>query len=356
MATVRDVAQRAGVSVSLASAALRETKAHVRYSAETRERVLQAARLLGYRRHPLSTALRTGRTRIIGVNLGNAQSFLNHPHSARMVSTCQNALAVRGYAMLILSLGGGVSCDLRLLDGIIIMDSRPEDASAVEDAARSVPTLQWFGGVVRSPAGISGAGEDIHAIVRRRDHETSARYLYDLGHRRIALLEPYGAISGAHTAISIFRRIADERGIAVELDAVYDYLAPRIYPNIMRYLDRPRLPTAFYALDDEVAQRVVDKLSWRGLAVPRDASVFSRQTDEGPREGVPGVTGLLTDWPACWRSLVDQFVEVVEGRSAAGRVEPVIPAQRIVERTTCAPPREGTDGVESRVRKTGDVA
>lgn len=335
MSTVRDVARQAGVSISLASAALRNARTHVRYSEETRARVVAAAESLGYRRHPLSTALRTGRTHIIGLSLGDASALMRHPHSAQMVAVIQEALAARGYATLVATLGGTVPCDLRLLDGVIVMGYvRGEDA-AIEAVARRMPLFHWMGTYATRPYGIACDGDRLHAAVAARNHELAARYLYGLGHRRIALVEPWGA-QGTYPGLPVFEEIARQQEIEVRLTAIYDYLKPRTYPNAMRFLDGPELPTAFYALDDEVAQRIIDKLSWRGLAVPRDASVFSRQIDEVDLGSDVGTTGVLTEWPRCWRDLVDQYIDLVEGKRSAVELAPMTPDQRVVERTTCA--------------------
>ena len=340
MSTVRDVARRAGVSISLASAALRNARTHVRYSEETRARVVAAAETLGYRRHPLSTALRTGHTHIIGLSLGDASALLRHPHSAQTIAVIQAALAARGYATLMATLGGAVPCDLRLLDGVIVMGYARGEEAVIEAVAGRMPLFHWMGTYSTRRAGITCDGGRLHAAVAARNHELAARYLYGLGHRRIALVEPWGA-QRTYPGLPVFENVARQQGIEVRLTAIYDYLKPRTYPNTMRFLDGPELPTAFYALDDEVAQRIIDRLSWRGLSVPRDASVFSRQIDDVDLCSTVGMTGVVTEWPHCWRHLVDQYVDVVEGKRGAETLAPMVPDQRVFDRTTCARPSDG---------------
>src|SRR5690554_7867308 len=64
MASMKEVAARAGVSVATVSHVLRGTK---RVSPELTERVRQAARELGYVPNLQASALRTGRTQTFGV-------------------------------------------------------------------------------------------------------------------------------------------------------------------------------------------------------------------------------------------------------------------------------------------------
>ena len=69
MATIRDVAERASVSISTVSHVINETR---RVSPETRERVLEAMTALNYQPNRLARSLRNRRTRTLGVLLPNS--------------------------------------------------------------------------------------------------------------------------------------------------------------------------------------------------------------------------------------------------------------------------------------------
>src|SRR5579872_4008351 len=66
-ATLKDVARSVGGSESVASVVLNGSRSHTRVSAQTRERVNEAARLLGYRPNAVAKALLTGKTNRIGM-------------------------------------------------------------------------------------------------------------------------------------------------------------------------------------------------------------------------------------------------------------------------------------------------
>lgn len=334
MVTARDVARRAGVSDTIVSAVLKPTHAPLRCSQETRVKVLKAARELGYKRHPLYTAMRTGRTHIIGIYIADASTLLSHPHAAYGLSNVHAALTERGYSPLIASLDKPEICDFRLMDGLIILDCRRDDAPLIEKAAKALPTFGWTGTPYEPVNGVYSPSKALNEQAARVNHEIAAKYLYDLGHRSIALIEPWGGM--ANPALPIFRRIAEERGLKAELAEVFDHLSKRTYSRVMQFLDRNTLPTAFYALDDEVAHRIIEKLSWRGQSVPRDVAVFSRQTDMAGTDGASGITGIYTDWPAVWRSLVNQYVDVIEGKRTVEQIEVPTPSQRVMDRDTCA--------------------
>src|SRR5262245_51318880 len=62
----KEVARQAGVSRTTVAFALHE-RLHVQINPRTRERVLEAARQLGYRPHPLARGLRGARTNSVGM-------------------------------------------------------------------------------------------------------------------------------------------------------------------------------------------------------------------------------------------------------------------------------------------------
>jgi LacI family transcriptional regulator len=64
MATIRDVAKLAGVSISTVSLALNGTGP---VSSETQQKIWDAARQVGYTPNPLAQSLKIGRSRLIGV-------------------------------------------------------------------------------------------------------------------------------------------------------------------------------------------------------------------------------------------------------------------------------------------------
>lgn len=66
--TIREIAKELGVNISTVSRSLNNSPS---VSAQTREKVLQAARSMGYRRDARATALRTGKSGIIGVVVGD---------------------------------------------------------------------------------------------------------------------------------------------------------------------------------------------------------------------------------------------------------------------------------------------
>jgi len=95
MPTLKEIAQRAGVSAALISAYL-NGRASARMRLETKKRIDAALRETGYRPSPLARALRTGKSGIIGYL---ASSLQNEVSQREMVSF-HETLASHGYRMM----------------------------------------------------------------------------------------------------------------------------------------------------------------------------------------------------------------------------------------------------------------
>lgn len=112
MAHLKDVAREAGVSIASASHALTGSK---RVSSDLRERVLAAARRVGYVPHRSAQALRTGRTRTLGVVVPD---FTN-PFFPALVQAIETAARQAQHGLLIAEGGGGASEETAAIDRLI---------------------------------------------------------------------------------------------------------------------------------------------------------------------------------------------------------------------------------------------
>jgi LacI family transcriptional regulator len=99
---IKDVAAAAGVSIATVSQVLNNV-AYARVGAETRDRVHQAARRLGYGPNRLAQALRTRRSDVIGVI---CEDMATAPNSGLVILGSVEAAKVRGYTIMIINAPG----------------------------------------------------------------------------------------------------------------------------------------------------------------------------------------------------------------------------------------------------------
>ena len=267
MASMKDVAREAGVSVATVSHVLRGTK---RVSSDLTERVRAAAQALGYVPNPQASALRTGRTDTLGVVLPD----LTNPFFVALLRALARAARAAGKALMVyesenddgLEREGLARLAAGRADGLIWV---PVDADAALDPAADGGARRLVGGVPLVTIDRPLPGTD--AVVA--DHVAGgalvARHLKALGHTRVALLSGPG-----HRPSSRGRR----RGFLEELAPLEPVWELEMgYSHELPAEGRERLAAggfgAVACANDVVAFAVMRQLRERGVSVPGDVSV-----------------------------------------------------------------------------------
>ena len=194
--TAREVAARAGVSISAVSRAFTDGAS---VSPRMRERVMSAARELGYRPNLLAQSLMTGRTKLIGLVSNN----FDNPAFMEIFDPFTRLLQQRGLRPLLANLSGqtetAAALDMLLqysVDGVIVASSNLPQPFLDGCRYSGLPVVHAFGRCGAS-RGIVVAGVDNVAGGR-----LAAATLLARGYRRIAFL------GGPEAATSTIDRLA----------------------------------------------------------------------------------------------------------------------------------------------------
>ena len=334
--TMRDVARATGVSQSTVSRVLSGAPTAVPIAEQTRERVLAAARGLGYRPNPLARGLRGMRTMLLGVIVRD----ITDPFFASAVEAASIEASRRGYNIVLGHAHARADeaialwrvLEARHCDAILLLGDMSDQPRLIEDLRNAhIPVVALWQGS-RSD-GIPSVSVDNRAgITAVLDH------LVTLGHQRI------GFIAG--------RRLGD---IQEREEAYVDYLAPRsgAPPGYRQYasndptgggqalaamLELPEPPTAVIASTDVLAIGVLHEAHERGIRVPEDLSVTGFDDIPLAAFTVPALTTVRM--PV--REMVATAVRIVidEDRALARTTPPLEPA--LVVRASTQPFRAGT--------------
>ncbi len=273
MTSIKDVARDVEMSTATVSRALRGLAG---VSEETRERVMESARRLGYVPSPSAAGLASGQTRTVAVVVPMVTRWF----FSSVVQGAEEVLRERGYDLLLYNLAGDASARHRVFETSLL--TKRVDAVLVLSLKPSPDELDRLSRLGR-PVTIVGADMPGWATVRINDHEAAAaatRHLVDLGHRRIGYLG--GATEGvldftAPTArLAGYRCTLAEAGIdpdpALERDG--DFTIAGGAREAHALLDLPDWPTAVFAASDEMAMGVLRAARERGMRVPEDLSVI----------------------------------------------------------------------------------
>ena len=270
MATIKDVARMAGVSMSTVSKYL--NGGNVRD--ENLEAIRNAIDTLDYRVNPFARSLKSQRSRSIGVLLPD----ISAPFFGTVVTALDRTLREQGYHILIscYNANHGLERDnLQYListgvDGLIYI---PEDLSAEEyyelTANRNVPMVQL-------DRMIQGVTSDV-VLVNNSDAVYSATSeMIRRGHRRIGLISgPKSVFSAKERQVGFLRALSDH-GILFDDELFFssEHVFATGYQGCENLLTLPERPTAIVSTNYDITIGLITAIRDRGLRIPEDVDVF----------------------------------------------------------------------------------
>ncbi|RWX80922.1 LacI family DNA-binding transcriptional regulator [Neorhizobium lilium] len=317
--TLLDVARSANVSRATASLVIRKSAL---VGAETRARVEQVMRDLGYVYNMGAARLRAERSHTVGVIVPN----LTNPFFAELLSGIEAIVDSAGMVVLLANSGDQPDRQDMLMrrmrehgvDGVILCPAADTEPDLL------VQAFEWQLPVVQALRHISAqtdyAGADYEGGMRQ-----AVDYLASLGHRAIAFAVHGPVHSAYHERVDGFRTAMDARGLAANMivrvpDATS--LIPSAAPLLF---EAQHKPTAVICFNDVLALGLSAGLHDMGLKVGQDFSLL----------GFDDVTDAETMRPRLSSvSTAPVIIGENAGRLLLDRLaNPSSPAQRIVTET-----------------------
>ncbi|MGG5890664.1 LacI family DNA-binding transcriptional regulator [Falsiroseomonas sp. HC035] len=330
-ATATDVARLAGVSQSAVSRAFTPGAS---IAEETRARVEDAARELGYRPNAIARSLATRRSRIIGV----AAAYLQNHFYPEVLEALSRGLQARGYQLLLFTPDAGRHADPQLqdvlawrVDGLILASTTLSSALAEQCRLAGIPVL-LFNRTSRAAIVSSVTGENL------RGGRMIAEFLVAGGHRRLAFLAGIENSSTSRDRERGFSGWLAEQGLPPPLREVGLYRFEAAAAAARRLLARPDRPDAIFCGNDHMATAVSEVARHEfGLRIPRDLSLVGFD-DTGPARWP---TFSLTSFSQPLQPMVDAAVamvcEMIEDPETPTRHQ-VVPGELVVRESARIPP------------------
>lgn len=267
--TIRDVAATCGVAISTASNALAGRDC---VTEETRQRILDVAKELGYRPSAVARSLRMRRSWTIGLLVGD----ITNPFFPELVRGAEDAAAAHNYNLILCNTDYRIEKQdayLRHLrdkqaDGVIMASQIAGSAvinEFINDALPFVMINQAFPGIDTDYVGV----DNVHGVGVLCDH------LWKLGHRRIAFIKGREGSTAAADRFEGFANAMQARagGVDEALLEQGDYSYVSGATGTRRLLAREHRPTAIVAANDLMALGALEAAAAEGLKVPEDISI-----------------------------------------------------------------------------------
>ena len=315
-ATLRDVARLAGVSIGAASKAM---NAGGRLSAETRAKVLNAAKTLDYRPNDLAQSLHRARSMTVGILSTDSFGRFTFP----IVEALERRLFDRGIAIFMCNATDDPLRERRHIeqllgkrvDGLIVTARRADKRAPIVPAARGLPIVYVFSYV-----------DDPDALCLLPDDEggakLAARHLAKLGRRRIAHVTGPRHFEAVLLRERGWRAALNEAGLPVE---AADCLAGRWSETWGReavealFAPDRVAPDALFCGNDQIARGAVEALREKGLSVPGDVAIVGFDNWNVMTDATrPPLTSVDMNLGALGDEAGAALIEMIAGRRLAG--------------------------------------
>lgn len=311
MVSMKDISVACGVSVATVSKALND---HGDIGAETKRRIRQTAKQMGYFPNSAAKALKTNRTQNLGVLFEeDDHSGLTHDYFASVLDSLKSTAEERGYDITFINscrtrpnrMSYLEHCRYRGFDGVVIVCVDFYDPEVLELVQSDIPTVtidHLFNNTCAIMSdNIKGMRELLH-------------YIYDMGHRRVAYI--HGAESSVtQRRLSSFYRTAAELGLNIPdeyiCQAAYRDTAAA-YAQTEKLLDLKKPPTCILYPDDFACYGGVNAIRQRGLKVPEDISIVGFDGIRIARHIEPKLTTLKQDTKQLGMRAAEKVISLIE--------------------------------------------
>ena len=287
MATIRDIAGRAGVSTATVSRILNNDTT-LSTSIETKERVLQAAKELNYKKK--EKKVKNSRYKLGILQWFSAEQEIEDNYYLLIRQGIEDYCAkhkidiVRAYKTdrnYIQQFGG--------VDGII---------SIGKFSKAEIETLR---SITNNLVLLDMASDDTSLTTVTLDFDQAVRdlmtYLYDLGHRKIGFLGGKEYLDDGSLfedpRILAFRRFCEKKHLDCSRYMIEEeFSVSSGYNMIMELISRNELPTAIFAASDPIAMGAMHALREQGYSIPEDVSIIGFDNTNLSKYSAPPLTTM----------------------------------------------------------------
>ena len=316
MATLADVARRAGVSASTVSYVISGKRS---ISRATRERVARAIAELGYHPHAGARALASNRSNVIALMVP-LRSDMYVPVIMEIVMAVASAAREYDQDVLLLTGDEGTAGVRRLAgsggaDTLLLMDVELDDARI--PVLRELPTPAVLIGLPADSTGLTCIDLDFEAA-----GALGADHLADLGHREVAMIGPAENVYRRHTGFALrtlagFNARSTERGLRSThraSEGTFDAVAG----TLTRLLEERPATTGLVVQNEAAIPPLLSVLRQLGRPVPDEMSVVAICPDQAALQAWPRLTSVSIPAEEMGRGAVRLAMAQLLGRSTHG--------------------------------------
>jgi len=337
---LKQVAKRAGVSVSTVSRAL---SGQVRVDPRTRERIRLAMETLNHRVYRPAEEFAPRTTHLLGFLMPEEMHDFGLDGSVygSVIDTVRAAAEQAGFGIAIATYTNGpdiVTVGDRLLaqnslDGVLLYRTRLSDESFERFRDLKLPFVV-IGRLFERDA--------FHCVGvnNRQCGYIATRHLLSLGHQRIAFINGPRNLAPTQQRLDGFRQAMREEDIAPREEWLVDckYDPAGAFEIAHGWMESAEPPTAIIAANDRVAWAIIHAVQKKGLTVPTDVSVIGFDDAAESAHVTPPLTTVALEWRQMAEIATQMLVEVLR-RQTIRQIHIELEPKLVVRQSTAAPGR-----------------
>jgi LacI family transcriptional regulator len=347
--TMRQIAERAKVSIGTVSHVINETAA---VRPKLRERVLDAIRSMGYQPSALAQGLRRNRTNMLGMVIPD----ITNPFFPGVVRGVEDVAYKRSFRVILCNADNDPSkeasyvrelCSYHIA-GLLIIPAAGADIGRHLRAygSASVPVVC----IDRVPDGWTG---DAVLVANAEGAYQATCHLIQMGHRRLAVISGPLKLTNAAERLKGFTRALNEAHIQIEPEFVQEasFDTASGYQAALRLLRMLPRPTAIFACNDLMAFGVLQAARELNLRCPEDLSIAGFDSLEFTKFTDPSLTSVYQPGYQLGATAARLLMQRVDGlRSAPKKV--LLPTE-LNKRNSVGPPHAAVQDGSGRPMSAG---
>ena len=329
MVSLKTIAKQCGVSTATVSKALNDQKD---ISEETKNRVRETAEQLGYFPNAAARALKTNRSYNIGVLFEEeAGSGLTHEYFSGVLNGFKTQAEKMGYDITFINscfekrkMSYYEHCRYRNFQGIAIVCADFESPDVIELMNSDMPVVT-----------IDYVHHNCSAVCSNniQGMEELVKYIYSMGHRKIAYIHGQDASNVTRERLASFYRTVEELGLDIpdEYIKTADYLTTkRAAEQTKVLLDLQDPPTCIIFPDDTSLIGGMNVILDRGLHIPTDISVAGYDGTRISQLLNPKLTTIQQNTELIGTEAAERLIRTIENPKTA-LIERVVIEGKLIE-------------------------
>lgn len=316
---IRDFAKLAGVSKTTVSMAFNDNP---RIPQKTKEKVLKAAKKFGYQPSMVARSLKSKKTKAIGLMLPS----ITNPFFPQVVKGVEDAAFKNGYSVVFCNFDEKIEKESlyfqmfenRWIDGIIFsgVTGDTQEINYIEQIQKKgIP-------IVFIDRGLEGHFNNVVMIDNDEATYKGAKYLLDLGHRRIGFINGPAGIRIFDKRLQGYKKALQDHGIELDETLIVEgeQSSKTAESAVRQFLAQALSPTAIFITSDLVAIAVLRTVQKSSLKVPQDISVMG--FDDIPLVSLvsPSLTTIAQPIQEMGREAFKLLIERIERKDSPKRL------------------------------------